>query len=310
MILILSDSKDLSTTCVIEWLEFLNKKWIRINTHDDIKIKHVAENILFIIKDNAIKISEIEAVWYRRGYFILKNEYATKIYNQIDNLQNEELKMLIQYVYHKLFKIKHINKIMNADVNKLIVNDIARDLKILTPYDLVFSDLKMLKETIEKNTKDEYITKVVSGNCMQTFEDFIIYNYTKKLNLEKINDPTFFPSLIQNKIEKKYELRIFYLHSVFYSMAIFSQKDNQTNVDFRNYNDDKPNRTVPYKLPKKIEEKLDLLMKKLDLNSGSIDMIVTPSNEYIFLEVNPVGQFSMVSYPCNYNLEKRIAEYL
>jgi D-alanine-D-alanine ligase-like ATP-grasp enzyme len=51
-------------------------------------------------------------------------------------------------------------------------------------------------------------------------------------------------------------------------------------------------------------------MNKLDLNCGSIDMIVTPKNEYVFLEVNPVGQFGMVSYPCNYNLEKKIAEYL
>ena len=30
----------------------------------------------------------------------------------------------------------------------------------------------------------------------------------------------------------------------------------------------------------------------------------------VFLEVNPVGQFGMVSLPCNYQLEKRIAQYL
>jgi len=46
------------------------------------------------------------------------------------------------------------------------------------------------------------------------------------------------------------------------------------------------------------------------LNSGSIDILVTPNNEYVFLEVNPVGQFGMVSQPCNYYLEKRIAERL
>ena len=51
-------------------------------------------------------------------------------------------------------------------------------------------------------------------------------------------------------------------------------------------------------------------MKSLDLKTGSIDMILTPEGDYYFLEVNPVGQFSMTSSPCNYNLEKRIAEYL
>ena len=50
-----------------------------------------------------------------------------------------------------------------------------------------------------------------------------------------------------------------------------------------------------------------LLMKQLQLESGSIDMVVTPNNEYVFLEVNPVGQFDYVSKLCNYFIEKEIA---
>ena len=51
-------------------------------------------------------------------------------------------------------------------------------------------------------------------------------------------------------------------------------------------------------------------MKNLKLDTGSIDMIVTLDGEYVFLEINPIGQFGMVSYHCNYHLEKRIAEYI
>ena len=36
----------------------------------------------------------------------------------------------------------------------------------------------------------------------------------------------------------------------------------------------------------------------MSLNTGSIDLIKTKSGDYVFLEVNPVGQFSMVSFPC------------
>lgn len=39
-------------------------------------------------------------------------------------------------------------------------------------------------------------------------------------------------------------------------------------------------------------------------------MVFTKKEEYIFLEVNPVGQFNMTSVPCNYNLEKIIAQKL
>lgn len=51
-------------------------------------------------------------------------------------------------------------------------------------------------------------------------------------------------------------------------------------------------------------------MKMLKLESGSLDFIVTPDNEYYFLEVNPVGQFNFVSEICNYHIEKHIAKTL
>lgn len=117
-----------------------------------------------------------------------------------------------------------------------------------------------------------------------------------------------FPSLLQQNIDKKYELRIFYLNEKCYSMAIFSQNDEQTKVDFRNYNWDKPNRNVPYTLPNKIKNKLIIFMNSMGLKTGSIDLIVTPKDDYIFLEVNPVGQYGMVSIPCSYNLDYEIAK--
>ena len=93
-------------------------------------------------------------------------------------------------------------------------------------------------------------------------------------------------------------------------MAIFSQKNEGTVVDFRKYTDGNPQRKVPYKLPKSEEKKLIALMEELDLNTGSIDIIVDINNNYIFLEVNPVGQFGMTSVPCNYYLERKIAKTL
>lgn len=93
-------------------------------------------------------------------------------------------------------------------------------------------------------------------------------------------------------------------------MAIFSQNDIQTNLDFRRYNKDIPNRNVPFQIPKDLEKKLAKLMLELGLNSGSIDMIYTNEKKYIFLEVNPVGQFKMTSLPCNYYLERKVSKIL
>lgn len=87
-------------------------------------------------------------------------------------------------------------------------------------------------------------------------------------------------------------------------MAILSQSDEKTKIDFRKYNEEKPNRNVPFKLPDDIDQKIKQLFKYLDLNTGSVDLIVDHQENFYFLEINPVGQFGMVSYPCNYFLEK------
>ena len=136
--------------------------------------------------------------------------------------------------------------------------------------------------------------------------------YTELLeegNLGKIPS-TFFPSLFQEALDKEMELRIFYLKEKCYSMAIFSQLDEQTNVDFRMYNYEKGNRNVPYVIPKKLELKILKLMELLRLESGSLDFIKTKEGRFVFLEVNPSGQFGMTSTPCNYYLEEKITQYL
>ncbi len=48
-------------------------------------------------------------------------------------------------------------------------------------------------------------------------------------------------------------------------------------------------------------------MQDLNLNCGSVDLIKDKDGNYIFLEVNPNGQYGMVDAPCNFNLNEKIA---
>jgi ATP-GRASP peptide maturase of grasp-with-spasm system len=200
--------------------------------------------------------------------------------------------------------LPHINTFEGSDLNKLIVCDIAKKCNIKVPDDYLLSEKKFLY-TLDPNV--HYSTKSITGSNVQNYEKFIMVDYTVKLNQYSIIPTSFFPSLVQNYIPKKYELRIFYLNGLFWSMAIFSQNDNTTVTDFRNYNRQKPNRNVPFIVPKYLKTQLLELMTRLNLNCGSIDMIVTPDNEFYFLEVNPIGQFGMVDSPCNYFLNKEIS---
>ena len=307
MILIISEEADFSTNVVIDWLLYYNKKFVRINLEDDLNISFNGLNIAFKSKNYSFNLEEITSVWYRRGDLPIK--YKLTGDSKLDNFRVRELKKIKEYIHYNLCKVRHVNSILNVDYNKLIVSDIARTVGLLTPDDYIYDNVESIKKDLSVTNK-KYSTKSISGNFILQEDDHLYMGYTTILNdFTNLND-FFFPSFIQNYISKNIELRVFYLDGNIWAMAIYSQSDNKTNIDFRNYNYKKTNRTVPYEMTKKKKKNILKLMNELKLNCGSLDLILDSEDNYYFLEVNPVGQFGMVSNPCNYYLHKQIAKYL
>ncbi|MDG4655050.1 grasp-with-spasm system ATP-grasp peptide maturase [Chryseobacterium arthrosphaerae] len=300
MILIISQNNEITTTEVIKWLLKLGKSFIRVHEDEIFDIKIKEKRIYIESLRNSFFIDEITSVWYRRGGLKFNRLHYK---NEAINLNmNEYQHWLEDYIMKVLESKKHINKQSNSDINKLLVLEEAQKAGLDIPS-------YFLADTTDDVILNKTIIKTIGGN--PRMEDILkdssgmMYTTVIKEN----EDENFFITFFQEKIEKDYEIRSFYLNGQVWSMAIFSQNDDQTKVDFRKYNDKKPNRKVPYRLPKNIEQKIHLLMQSLDLNSGSLDFIKSGS-KYYFLEVNPVGQFLGMSVLCNYLLEKEIAEYL
>jgi hypothetical protein len=180
------------------------------------------------------------------------------------------------------------------------------------PDTLVTADVQELRRFIAQH--GSVVTKAASDAPMLFLDKQTCTSYTSLMSLDVVDGETLwrggFPSLFQERLCKEYEVRSFYLTGTFYSMAIFSQQHLDTEVDFRKYVYTDPSRCVPYKLPPEIEESLTKLMERLGLQTGSIDLVRTKDGRLVFLEVNPVGQFGMTSYPCNYFLEKKVAAVL
>ena len=328
MILILSRQDDGSTAFIAQWLLYLKKKFIRINGDTDrMQFKSLdmdRKELIVEQNDQKYNLFEISSFWYRRRGVSMKNlkinkkgieDYVFedhKTYHK--NHIKEELKVLIEYI-HSIVESTSTKTIGNHEtisVNKLKVLTQARSCGLQIPPTYVITNKKDL-EAIMIEANSGVITKALSQGVYFFTKKKHYYSYTEKLDTEELKKlpDHFFPSLIQLEIKKKYELRIFYFKGEFYTMAIFSQSDENTKVDFRKQNEEEsPHRKVPYRLPKDVEDKLTALAKRLNIDTGSFDIIVDEDDNYIFLEVNPVGQFSMTSFPCNYYLEKKIAAYL
>lgn len=323
MILINSIHRDIATDTVMKWLLRYKASVLRLNetchieklTYNTINNR---ETLTITLKDQReLHLHTLNAYWYRRGDFQLMlntledcpiDDFREKTETFLMNEQKALFEYFLDYLKRDVFCIGDLRSCTH--VNKTSILSSARKFGLNVPDSLVTGSKKELLNFY--NVHKNIISKPLNNAFLYSTEDHWYPTYTEQITEEiALSAPEHFQStLFQKNIIKKLEIRSFYLLGAFYSMAIFSQNDPQTATDFRVYNDTKPNRTVPFNLPSEIEEKLKKLMQYLRFESGSIDLLYTPEKEIYFLEVNPVGQFGMVSYPCNYQLEKRIAETL
>jgi ATP-GRASP peptide maturase of grasp-with-spasm system len=307
MILIFSVETDKSTSDVIDWLIYYQKDVLRINNIENIDILHLDINTSSYTLQYNGKIFtniEVEGVWYRRGLFSYQvKDFSTDqtINKSLNKLLNAEHEVAINYLIYLIEKTskKKLGSYFSSSFNKLFQLDKAQEAGFQVPKTIL----------AKENHSPSYPQITKSLDTVFEFLDngFYLMNYTNKV---EATDHKMGLSYFQQLQQKIFEIRTFYLDGKCFSMAIFSQKNDKTKIDFRHYDKKKPNRNVPFNLPKEIEIKIGIFMKSIDLNTGSIDLIYTKNKEFIFLEVNPIGQFGMTSIPCNYCLEKEIAKYL
>jgi len=286
-----------------------------LDIFDEIIIRSGNADLRFTFKNKDYSITQFEMVWFRRGYFNISDfPYCAEIPENTAKAMYahfyDQRTTLLDYIYEQFTELPHINDPRVYNINKLTVLRAAAQTGLKIPPTLITTSKEILQHFSEQNssviTKD--IRELVS---IGHNHDGYFSLSTEKVNRENNYPERFWYSLFQKMIEKKYELRIFYWTGTFYSAAIFSQADKDSEIDFRNnnLNGDHPNRIVPYKLPDEIKNKIKTLMKRLKLESGSIDMIVDTDGEYFFLEVNPVGQLDFVSKLCNFYIERNIAKF-
>lgn len=309
MIYIISEEIDLVTDLVEEWFISANRTYIRYNAEDFYEYSFNLNN------DSNIDVS---ILWQRRGKFNLLPTTLFKSYPNRSEIiryidkEADDIVFTIEILLKKKLGDKYIGSYyLELNNNKLINLLKAKESGFFVPETLVTT-----KKTDLLNFKKQHdliITKdIKSAVKISTNRKRYVSTGVKLVNnmmVDKLNT-NFAPILLQEYIEKKYEIRVFVFLRKIFSMAIFSQNDLKTSIDFRNYNYEKPNRNVPVKLPFNIEKKILAFMDSIKLNTGSMDLIITPKNNYYFLEINPMGQFHWLSENCNFYVEKYIANHL
>lgn len=115
------------------------------------------------------------------------------------------------------------------------------------------------------------------------------------------------PVIFQEYIEAAYDLRVTVIASQVFPAAICSQQTSYK-VDFRM---DIANAKVKaVEIPACLSKLLLEYMRRLGLTYGAIDMRMTPEGEYVFLEINPAGQWRFIEQHTKQPITKALAEEL
>lgn len=98
------------------------------------------------------------------------------------------------------------------------------------------------------------------------------------------------PGIYQEKIEKQYELRVTVMGDTVLASRIDSQRDGPT-IDWRYEGGRGRSNLSATTLAPELAQLCRSVCRELGLSFGCIDLIITPSGEPVFLEINCAGQF-------------------
>lgn len=237
MVLIISENNDLTTDKVIEWLMYFGvNDFVRINEDDKIIVKEIdlqKEEVIFSVNGKKIWMSDIDFFWYRRGNL---SPFIEKIFDFKDIRTNEsfnkfishEWKVCKNFILYLLHKKTSLGNFFLSEVNKLINLKIAKECGMEIPITYMAS---IAEHLCNFNKKHPSITKPIGESIPIMHDKGYFMMYSSEFNETcSSTKETAVPSLLQKKIHKQFEIRVFVMYEKIYAMAIFSQKNAKTRI--------------------------------------------------------------------------------
>ncbi len=319
-ILILTNSDDAHATSVIDCLHTMDQRNYRFNTEQfplNAKVTVAFKNTVsgcISTPEGLLDLDSIKSVWYRRpttplilpgslsdGYVtFIRHESAVALWSLYTTLEtfwvNPPLinKHLIQH--NKLFQLKVASQVGLEVPDTVITNDPERLIHFCEDHGGVIA-IKMLKG-------DWFV---------EESDDKALFLFTQKITTQQIithsDDIKLSPVFAEEYVEKALELRVTIVGDQIFACAIHSQDSDRTKTDWRRYDFENVSHEE-YKIPEEIRNKLFLYMRQLGLVYGAIDMIVTPDGRYVFIEINPSGQWLWIEELTGMPISQAVAELL
>jgi len=315
-ILLITHSRDFYTIDKVEQhLRIAGYQTIRFNvdqypTQVHLDFQHMnggcVEKYLHI-NGNEYPVDQIKGIWYRRLWKLqmpddLDPEYASYCTNEAStHLQN------FLHLMEDSLWLDPLHLVERAG-NKLYQTEQARRVNMPMPATLVSNNPQRIESFFyqvngKMITKMQTVLSVTMGGNGAAFRT----SKVEEADLKELQSVQYCPMIFQEEVAKLAEYRVVYVDGQFFCGKILNEELTSNSPDI------KSNSQVNWRigdLPAALKIKVTHLMQNLELQFGVMDFVETPDHSFVFLEVNPIGEWGMLEKELNLPISHAIAQTL
>jgi hypothetical protein len=314
-VLILSRLDDEHVGRLVVKLEELGHPWIRFDPGDfprtAVLVAQLGENAhrqqITVSDGTQIALEDIGSVWYRRPTPLQADAHLPAIQQLfIEREARAGLWGLLRSL--DCLWVNHPDAIREAAYKPRQLR-LAHDLGLTIPRTLVTNDPGEFQRFYDE-CQGQVIYKLLgfplyeveNGAAASTFTSLVPQEMRREAH--RIKETA---HLFQEYQPKVCDLRIIIIGDHLFAIEIYPLSE-ETRIDFRR--DYRALRYAVHHLPDAIQQALFALTRRYRLLYAAIDMLYTPEKQYVFLELNSVGQLGWLEEPTGLPLFQTLAAFL
>jgi glutathione synthase/RimK-type ligase-like ATP-grasp enzyme len=248
-----------------------------------------------------VELTSATAVWWRRPQFV-----------RLDAITDADALAFTHGEWHEaLHGIYHLllcpwmnpPQLDEAASRKAFQLAVASSLGMRVPDTIMTSDRDEAMRFIERHGIGRTIYKIFSATHQVWRETRLV----GEDDLASLDSLRLAPVIFQEYIPAVADLRVTIVGDSMFPMAI-DNRDSGYEVDFRVNLAEA--RTSAVELPDRVSDALRALMTQFGIVYGAVDLRLTPDGDYVFLEINPAGEFLFAEHGSGFPITDAVAGWL
>lgn len=306
--LFITNRDDFSIEYLIEKFILRSEQYLRINSEDidllEFEVNPAGVSKCFV-ENMEYDLSNVRSALFKRT----PSKFNNPENDENKPYLNNERKHFFEGIYLSLENVKWINPMFATHIaeRKLYQLKIANQIGLTIPRSIITNKRSLAINFLESTPA--CIIKPIS-NGLQVLKDKTYSIYTTEISHRAFVDLQLAeifstPVFLQERIINKADIRVTIVGDVVFAARISKDGDE---VDWR-----KPDIQKVYQcidLPGSLQAMLLALNKHFGMIYSAIDLILTPAGDYVFLEINPVGEWVWLEMELGFDISGRLIHEL